>query len=98
MKPSTPTSTEAILALVLAIVGFTTSCFPVSLAAVWFGMKARRQAAEIGEPGNSNATLGLVGMILGGVFGAIWGLFWLFYAGMFVFMIILGIIGAASGP
>jgi hypothetical protein len=89
-KPPTPTSTEAILALVLAIVGFTTSCFPAGLVAVYFGAKARRVARESGEPNNTNATLGLIGMILGGIFGALYGLFWIGYALILVGAIVMG--------
>ena len=101
-RPPSPTTTEAILALVLAIVGFTTSCFPLSLVAIYFGVKARRQAREVGEPNNSNGALGLVGIILGAIFGAIWGAFWLFYGVMilaYIGVVIAAIVGvAATGP
>jgi len=94
-RPSTPTSTEAILALVLAILGFTTSCFPLGLIGFYLGARARKQARELGEPSGTNATLGLVGMILGGVFGALYALFWLVYAGIIVVAVIAG---AAASP
>ncbi len=92
-RAPTPTSTEAILALVMGILGFTTTCFPISLFAIYFGIKARRQARESGDPNNSNGTLGLVGLILGIVFGAIWGILWLFYG--FMIIAYIGVIIAA---
>ncbi len=100
--PQTQTSTEAVLALVMGILGFSTTCFPLSLVAIYFGIKARRQAREAGDPNGSNGVLGLVGLILGAIFGAIWGLVWLFYGFMiiaYIGVIIAAIfVGAASGP
>ncbi len=94
-RPATPTSTEAIIAVVLAILGFTTSCFPLGLIGFYLGARARKQAREIGEPSGTNATLGLVGMILGGIFGALYALFWLVYAGIIVIAVVAG---ATSAP
>lgn len=76
------------LALILSIVGIGTTCFPLGFAAVYFGVKARKQARDIGDPNNSNATLGLVGIIVGAIFGSLWGLYWLFNG-----MIILAYVG-----
>lgn len=78
----------------LSIVGLSTSCFPVGLIAVYFGMKARRQARELGEPNSTNATLGLVGMILGAVFGGLWGLLYLAYIGIMVFAVVAAAMGS----
>lgn len=97
-RAAPPTSTEAILALVLSLVGFSTSCFPVALLAVYFGAKARRQARDAGEPHGTNATLGLVGMILGGVFGALFGLFWLGYAAVIIGTIVFAAASGGTGP
>jgi Domain of unknown function (DUF4190) len=79
--PPKPTSTEAIVALVLGIMTMSTSCFPMGFVALYFGSKARKKAAEEGDTG-TNATLALVGMIMGGIFGVIWLLFWLLEFGM----------------
>lgn len=95
---SASTSTEAILALVLSIVGFTSSCFPLSLAAIYFGMKARQQARDQGNPSDSNGTLGLVGIILGAVFGILWGLFWLLEGGIIIAAVVMAVVAGASGP
>jgi hypothetical protein len=96
--PGTPTSTEAILAVVLGAVGFTACCFPISFAAYYFGSKARKQAREQGDPSGTNANLGLVGMILGGVFGGLSLLVCALYFGMFVLAFVTSAVGAAGRP
>jgi len=93
-RAATPTSTEAILALVLGILGFTTACFPLGFVGFYLGARARKQARELGEPSSTNATLGLVGMILGGVFGVLYALFWLVYAAI----IVIAVVAGASSP
>jgi hypothetical protein len=75
--PPVPTSTEAVVALVLGILTMSTSCFPMGFVALYFGNRARKTAREQGDTG-MNPTLALVGMIIGGAFGGIWLLFWLF--------------------
>lgn len=84
--PPTPTNSDAVVSLVLGILTFSTSCFPLGFAALYFGARARKKAREDGDTG-SNATFALIGMIVGGSFGALWLLFWLFEAAM----ILLGV-------
>lgn len=72
-----PTSTEAIIALVLGVLTMSSGCFPLGFAALYFGNTARKKALAEGDTG-TNATLALIGMILGGLFGGLWLLFWIF--------------------
>jgi len=91
--PPTPTNSDAIIALVLGILTFSTSCFPMGFAALYFGARARKKAQEEGDTG-SNATFALIGMIVGGAFGALWLLFWLFEAVMIAFGVGMAVWGA----
>lgn len=97
-QPAPPTSNEAVLSLVLGIVGATVPCFLLGVFAFYFGVKARRLARERGEVAGTNATMGLIGMILGGTFGAMWVLGFLLYVGFFGLTIGLAIIGSLAGP
>jgi hypothetical protein len=90
----TPTNSDAILSLVLAVVTMSTSCFPLGFVAMWFGSRAKKKAKEENDTG-SNVTLATVGQIMGGIFGALWLLFWLFEA----VMIFLGVgLAIFAGP
>ncbi len=82
--PPRPTSTDAIVALILGVLTMSTACFPMGFVALYFGSKARKKAAEEGDTG-SNATMALIGMVIGGVFGTLWLLFWLFEIVMILF-------------
>jgi hypothetical protein len=82
--PSKPTSSDAVIALVLAIATMSTTCFPMGFAALYFGNRARQKAKEENDTGN-NATLALVGMIMGGIFGGIWLLFWILEGALLIF-------------
>lgn len=84
IAPAKPTNTDAILALVLAIATMSTTCFPMGFAALYFGNRARQKAKEENDTGH-NATLALIGMIMGGIFGGIWLLFWLLEGGLLLF-------------
>ncbi|MFO0567339.1 MAG: DUF4190 domain-containing protein [Polyangiaceae bacterium] len=84
VNPPKPTSSDAIISIVLAVATMSTSCFPLGFAALYFGNRARKKAKEEGDTGG-NATIALVGMIVGGIFGVIWALFWLLEAGLLIF-------------
>ncbi len=59
-----PISPEAILALVLAAVGFFLWCSPASLVAICFAIKVRRQEREQGDPRSRNAVMSLVAIVV----------------------------------
>lgn len=82
--PPKPTNTDAVISLVLAVATMSTTCFPMGFAALYFGNRARQKAKEENDTG-ANATLSLVGMIMGGIFGGIWLLFWVLEAGLLIF-------------
>lgn len=88
--PSIPS--EAIIAIGCGFIAMSTTCFPFGFVALYYGKKARDIARERGDTG-ATATLGLVGMIMGGVFGALWLVFWVFELLMILFG--FGLVGFA---
>lgn len=95
-QPPRPPSTnsDAIIAIVLAVVTMSSSCFPLGFAAFYFGSKAKKKAKEENDTG-SNVTLATVGQIMGMVFGGLWLLFWLFE----LVMILMGVgLAIFAGP
>lgn len=85
--PPQPIPTEAVIALVLAITSFMTTCFPAGFVALYLGQKTRKEAQA---SGNKNAeTFSLVAAILGGISGGIFALFYLAYLAMMIIPLIM---------
>lgn len=82
--PVPPASTEAVAALVCAIMAW--ACFPLGFVALWLGLRARRAVRE--NPAQVGGDqLALLAVILGSIFGALGLMVLLLYAGLIMFAV-----------
>lgn len=93
-QPIAPTNTVAIIGMVLSLVAALTSFVPAGIVGIVMGHVARKQIRQRGERGDAMAVTALWVGYLGTGF---WLIFWVFYIGVMVLAIMMGVAAEEAG-